>query len=132
VTGGFSRRTLIGAGVALLAGAAAVGTAIFRNDSSSSPSTAPTTGAPTPGGQVRAIAAVGDAYLAQADEPKPISGFDVSGGDEVLARFGRLATRVHDDFHQSRTVLVDGWRLAHTEAAAAGLLSLELSAHAPR
>jgi len=131
VTPRLSRRALLASGAGVLAGAAAVGTAVFRHDRSTvSPKT--TTQRPNPGGQVRAISAVGAAYVAHGGEPKPVPGFEVSGGDEVLAQFGELDRRVRADFSHGRTVLVGGWLLARTEADAAGLLALELSGHGAR
>ena len=136
MTARFSRRALIAAGGGLVLGAAAAGTALVRrgqpSSSSAGPSSTSTTRPPTPGEQVQAIATVGIARLATGASPTALHGFDVSGGDEVLAQFRELAPRVHDDFGQSRTMLVDGWALARTEADAAGLVALELTGRAPR
>ena len=70
---------------------------------------------------------IGERYLAAHPEERSraLLVADVGPvGDDGLASFARLRDRVRDDFAARRTVTVDGWLLARTEARAAALLAL--------
>lgn len=120
------RRVLVGAAVAL--GALGLGGVLLvRDDGEGSPpaSTGPVT--PT----TDAVALVGAAYLATSPDVADVPGLraalptlDGATADRVVAQMATIEPTVRDDFAAARTVSVDGWVLALSEAQAAALVSL--------
>jgi hypothetical protein len=120
------RQVLVGGGLvgaAVIAGAAVVTRLDDDEPASGSAGTVPA---------ATAIAAVGAAYLAQADareadeaflraELPTLTAADAGG---VVDQLPTLAEPVTADFEAERTASVDGWVLALSEARAAALVHL--------
>lgn len=125
------RRVLVG--VAATAGALALGGVVLARDEPDGGSSSSTSGSSTPasGDATASIALVGAAYLATEPDVADEAGLraalptlDGATADGVVGQMGTIEPTVRDDFTAGRTVSVDGWVLAVSEAQAAALVSL--------